>query len=73
MRNRYEGIATEALIRAMESLGEADETQVLILVRNSEGVTGMITNMNYISDRIGLLQMQLMWEQADMVKTEINQ
>ncbi len=73
MIGRYESTATDALMRAMESLGEADETQVLILTRNSEGLTGMISNMAYLTDRIGLMQTQLMWEQAAMTKTEINQ
>jgi hypothetical protein len=73
MKNRYEGTSTETLIRAMEDLGEAEENQVLVIIRNSEGNIGMITNLAYFTDRIGLLQAQLMWEQAGMVKTEINQ
>lgn len=73
MKNRYEGTATETLIRAMEALGEAEETQVLVIVRNSEGNVGMIINLAYFSDRVGLLQSQIMWEQAGMVKTEIEQ
>lgn len=73
MKDRYTGTSTEALIAAMESLGEADETQVLILMRNSEGICGTVSNLNYYTDRIGLLQAQLMWEAAGMVKTEAGQ
>lgn len=73
MNDRYTQSATEALISAMEELGEAEETHVLILIRNSNGVCGTISNLNYYTDRIGLLQSQLFWEQAGMVKTEMNQ
>jgi hypothetical protein len=73
MKNRYEETATETLVRAMETLGDADENQVIVIVRNSEGNLGMLTNLAYFSDRIGLLQSQLMWEQAGMVKAEIEQ
>jgi hypothetical protein len=73
MKDRYTSTATEALIAGMESLGEAEETQVLVLMRNSEGVCGTVSNLNYYTDRIGLLQAQLMWEQAGMVKTESGQ
>ena len=73
MRDRYTATATEALMNAMEALGEAEETQVLVLMRNSEGICGTISNLNYFSDRIGLLQAQLMWEQAAMTKTESQQ
>jgi hypothetical protein len=73
MRDRYTATATEALIAAMEVLGDAEENQVIVLTRNSEGVCGMITNLNYYTDRIGLIQAQLMWEQAQMNKTESQQ
>jgi hypothetical protein len=71
--DRYVSTSTEACIAAMESLGDAEETQVLVLTRNSEGVCGLFTNMNYFSDRIGLIQSQMMWEQAKMNKTESEQ
>lgn len=73
MRDRYIGSSTDALIAAMETLGDAEETQVIILTRDSNGNCGMISNCNYYSDRIGILQSQLFWEQAAMVKTEIEQ
>lgn len=73
MKDRYIATATEALISAMESLGDADDTQVIVLTRNSEGRCMMATNLNYYTDKIGLLQSQLFWEQAQMVKIEMGQ
>jgi hypothetical protein len=64
--------ATDALMNALESLGAADESQVIVLIRNSNGDFHMDTNLAFQSDRIGMLQTQLMWEQAAMVKTEIS-
>lgn len=73
MKDRYFGTSTETVISAMESLGEAEDTQVIVLMRNTEGRCRMVTNLNYYTDRIGLLQSQLFWEQAQMVKIEIGQ
>lgn len=73
MRDRYTSTATEALIAAMEELGDAEETQVIVLIRNSNGVCVTTSNLNYYSDRIGLLQSQLFWEQSAMVKQEMGQ
>lgn len=60
--------ATETLMEAMELLGEAEESQVLVLIRNSNGDLHLSSNLAFQSDRIGLLQTQLMWEHAAMIR-----
>lgn len=62
--------ATEALMNAMESLGAAEDSQIIVLMRNSNGDFHMDTNLAFQSDRIGMLQSQLMWEQAAMVRSQ---
>lgn len=64
--------ATDALVQAADSLGAAEDSQIMILIRNSNGDFCKHTNLAFQSDRIGMLQTQLMWEQAAMVRSEVN-
>jgi hypothetical protein len=70
MKHTAEGTPTEVLIRAMESLGEAEETEVIVIARDDQGELKFFSNLPYLTCRIGLCEGYLTILRSMLLKQE---
>jgi len=59
---------TDVLIRAMETLGEATETELIVIARDDQGELKFYSNIPHLTCRIGLCEAYLIIMKADFIK-----